>query len=313
MIDMYPSRRDEQPRVYPRQEPVAWRPWSSEAPLSRDDYESWCRDGFLILSDVFSDEEVSLLQAEMENLREAPEVCHSREAITEPTHNQLRSLFAPHRHSAMYQALMQDDRLLEIARYLLDSELYVHQARVNFKPGFYGQEFFWHSDFETWHTEDGLPRMRTLSVSILLTDNSELNGPLMLIPGSHREYISCVGKTPENHHLQSLKRQQIGTPDKDNLARMAREGGIRTATGKAGTVILFDCNTLHGSSSNISPWPRSNIFFVYNSVANKPEQPFAARQPRPNHIGERRDFTPLRAHRPQYSQLLRRSPLERAS
>lgn len=305
MIDMYPSRCHDEPQVLPRREPVAWQDWTPDAPLTREQYDDWCRDGFLILDDIFGEDEVRLFQQEMEQLRGSPALRQHEEAITEPIHNQLRSLFAPHRHSRLYSALMADERLLEIARFLLDSQLYVHQARVNFKPGFYGQEFFWHSDFETWHTEDGLPSMRTLSVSITLTDNSALNGPLLLIPGSHTEYISCVGETPENHHLQSLRRQRIGTPDEGNLARLAQRG-IRPATGKAGTVTLFDCNTMHGSASNISPWPRSNIFFVYNSVENRPVAPFGAQGPRPDYIGERRDFTPLQALRPDYQALVKK-------
>jgi ectoine hydroxylase len=35
---------------------------------------------------------------------------------------------------------------------------------------FQGRDFWWHSDFETWHIEDGMPRMRALS-ALMLTDN----------------------------------------------------------------------------------------------------------------------------------------------
>lgn len=41
-----------------------------------------------------------------------------------------------------------------------------------------------------------MPRMRSLSCSIVLTDNNEFNGPLMLIPGSQKYFIPCVGRTP---------------------------------------------------------------------------------------------------------------------
>src|SRR3546814_10756649 len=44
-------------------------------------------------------------------------------------------------------------------------------SRLNYKPGFKGKEFYWHSDFETWHVEDGMPQMRALSMSILLAEN----------------------------------------------------------------------------------------------------------------------------------------------
>ncbi len=91
--------------------------------------------------------------------------------------------------------------------------MYIHQSRINYKSGFRGREFYWHSDFETWHVEDGLPAMRTLSCSVSLTPNTEHNGPLMVIPGSHRKYVACIGETPENHNLKSLRMQEYGVPD----------------------------------------------------------------------------------------------------
>ena len=50
-----------------------------------------------------------------------------------------------------------------------------------------------------------MPAMRALSCSVLLTDNNANNGPLMLVPGSHRQFISCVGQTPNEHYKQSLR------------------------------------------------------------------------------------------------------------
>src|SRR5690606_14002734 len=147
-----------------------------------------------------------------------------------------------------------------------------HQSRVNFKPAFVGKEFYWHSDFETWHVEDGLPRMRALSISINLTDSTDLNGPLMVIPGSRRSFVACVGETPENHYQESLRRQQYGVPDPRVLTELAQTG-IVTAKGKAGSVVLFDCNAMHGSNSNITPFPRCSLFIVYNSVENTPQRP----------------------------------------
>jgi ectoine hydroxylase len=49
---------------------------------------------------------------------------------------------------------------------------------------------------------------------------------------------------------------------------------------------------MHGSNGNITPFPRSNVFVVFNSVDNVLEDPYAAPAPRPSHIAAR-DFTPL--------------------
>jgi ectoine hydroxylase len=190
--------------------------------------------------------------------------------------------------------LATDQRLAGRARQILGSEVYVHQSRINYKPGFGGGGFYWHSDFETWHAEDGMPSPRAVSVSISLTENLPYNGCLMIMPGSHRTFVSCVGQTPEEHHRQSLREQRIGIPDEQSLAKLADTHGISQLTGPAGAGIFFDANCMHGSSDNITPYPRSNIFVVYNSVHNALVEPYAAVRPRPEYLAARR-VEPIRA------------------
>jgi ectoine hydroxylase len=132
-----------------------------------------------------------------------------------------------------------------------------------------------------------MPGMRALSMSVLLTENTPHNGPLMLIPGSHRHYVACVGETPEDHYRQSLRKQEYGVPDNDSLAALARAGGIVAPTGAPGSVVVFDCNVMHGSNGNITPFPRSNAFFVYNAVANAVVAPFGPPAPRPEFVAAR--------------------------
>src|SRR5690606_4947712 len=96
-----------------------------------------------------------------------------------------------------------------------------------------------------------------------------------------------------NHYQQSLRRQEFGIPDEDSLTRLVERYGIEQATGPAGSVVLFDCNTIHGSGSNIAPSPRSNLFFVYNHIDNRPEAPFDGMPPRPNTVRERAPIEPL--------------------
>jgi ectoine hydroxylase len=195
--------------------------------------------------------------------------------------------------SPVFERLAQDARLVDVAQYLLGDEVYLYQTRLNYKPGFFGKEFYWHSDFETWHMEDGMPRMRALSVSISLTDNTDVNGPLMLIPGSHLHYVSCSGRTPNDHYKKSLRKQEYGVPDPVSLRKLIDNGGIESVQGPTGTVVFFDCNTMHGSNSNITPFPRTNAFFVYNSVNNRVEAPFGTSKPRPGFLAERENFSSI--------------------
>jgi ectoine hydroxylase len=287
--DAYPSRTVDRPTMTPRQDPVVY---GDDGPLDPELVETYEDNGFLVLPRFLPPHVADELNEELDRLAADESVRARAEAIIEPGGESLRSLFAIHREEGPVGALARDPRLVEVARQLLGSEVYVHQSRVNLKPGFRGRDFYWHSDFETWHTEDGMPRMRALSCTVLLTPNHTWNGPLLGITGSHRSFVSCVGETPENHFEQSLRAQRVGTPDDASLATLAEQGPIAECVGPAGTVVFFDCNLMHGSNSNISPLPRRNAFLVYNSVENALEAPFAAPAPRPEHIASR-DFTPV--------------------
>ncbi len=293
MQDIYPTRHAAEVQLLPRHDPVAYNAWTSGASLGADQIERFQQDGFLVIEDLFDEREVGALQDELGRLLGDPSSLQRETVITEPGNDEIRSIFAVHEQSRLIARLAADERLAGIAGHLLGDEVYIHQSRLNYKPGFKGKEFYWHSDFETWHAEDGMPRMRALSMSILLADNTANNGPLMLIPGSHQVYVSCVGETPKDHYLHSLKKQEYGVPDEQSLAELAYERGIVAPTGKPGTVILFDCNTMHGSNGNITPFPRANVFLVYNAVSNRLQAPFAAPEPRPEFIGARKPV-PLR-------------------
>lgn len=283
--DPYFSRRLQHEEIVDRQDPVLWKE-ESPGPLEPEELRNFERDGYLFLPRLFSEQEVSNCLEHARQLAESwPE--ERPGLIREPDSQAVRSLFRLHMYSDFLQKLFRDRRLFGPVEQILGSQVYVHQSRINYKPALDGREFFWHSDFETWHVEDGMPSMRAVSVSLLLTESHEFNGPLMLIPGSHRKYVRCVGKTPANHYEQSLRRQQFGVPTGSALQQLVEAGGMVAPKGPAGSVILFDCNTMHGSASNLSPTPRSNLFAVYNSVDNALRQPFGDQPPRPDYLAER--------------------------
>jgi ectoine hydroxylase len=294
--DRYPSRkRGQEAELRERLDPVVYAEARAPAPVSEALVEQYRTQGYLVLDRLFTEHEIAQWRAELDRLREDPQMQQRDETITERGSNAVRSIFAVHRLSPMMRRLARDPRLLHVAQYLLGDAVYIHQSRLNYKPGFSGKEFYWHSDFETWHVEDGMPAMRALSMSITLTDNLSTNGPLMLIPGSHRHFIACEGETPEEHFRQSLKKQEYGVPDTASLARLVEDNGIVEFLGKAGSVCIFDCNIMHGSNSNITPFARSNAFFVYNAISNRVGTPFSGQAPRPEYICSREDVTPLSA------------------
>jgi ectoine hydroxylase len=289
MPDPYPTRTSS-PRLIERIHPTVWP--GRTGPISPDDLASHARKGFHLIPGLLDDEELQLYRDELGRLSTDPRVKADERTIVEKTSQEVRSIFEVHKISDRIGELVKDPRVLGRAQQILGSEVYVHQSRINYMPGFTGAGFYWHSDFETWHAEDGMPAPRAVSISIALTVNYPFNGGLMVMPGSQQTYACCVGQTPEDNYRESLRQQDIGTPDHDTLRAMAHEYGIEQFTGPAGSALIFDCNVMHGSGNNITPFPRSNIFIVFNSAENVLTTPYAAPAPRPPFIANR-DFTAI--------------------
>jgi len=282
--DNYPTRLDRPTDPIARIEPAVWgQHW--DGPLTEDELVSMSKDGYLVRPSTVGTNWLPDLHAELGRIAAHADADDPR-IIREPGGG-IRSVFAPQLFSELIGEVITLDTVLPVARQLLGSDVYVHQARINMMPGFTGTGFYWHSDFETWHAEDGMPTMRAVSCSIALTENYPHNGPLMVMPGSHRTFYPCVGATPQNNHASSLVKQQIGVPDQATLTAAAHRHGIEQVTGPAGTALWFDSNIMHGSASNITPYPRSNVFLVFNSVENALVQPFRATHPRPEFLAAR--------------------------
>jgi len=288
--DPYPSRDDGAVRRIERREPVLHGGREASGPLTQDQLHVYESRGFLVVPGVFSALEVAAFKAAATALCAAADPNNPR-VVREPGGQDIRSIFAVHQKDSPLANLTGDARLVARARQILGGPIGIHQSRVNFKPGLVGREFGWHSDFETWHAEDGMPRMQALSMSVLLSDNHTCNGPTLMIPGSHTTFVSCPGHTPDQHYLQSLRRQEYGVPDHDSIRDLVRAAispdyplGIAEAIGSAGSVLIFDCNLLHGSAGNLTPYERTNVFIVYSALTNALGRPFGAFEPRPDYI-----------------------------
>jgi ectoine hydroxylase len=289
--DIYPTRVAAEAKEIAREDAVVWGQ-PGDGPLDAQELAGYDARGYLSVDRLVSPEEVAKFRAELTRLSADPAVRADERTVVEARSQEVRSIFEVHQISEVFDSIVRDARVVGRAQQILGSDVYVHQSRVNFKPGFGGGDFFWHSDFETWHAEDGMPGMRAVSISISLTDNYSFNGPLMIMPGSHKTYVSCVGRTPDENYKSSLVMQGAGTPDAETLTRMSERHGVDVLEGRAGGAVMFDCNCMHGSNGNITPFPRSNVFIVFNSVDNACVEPFAAPAPRPTFIGAR-DFTPV--------------------
>ena len=292
MEDLYPSRGMEE-KIIQRCDRTVF----SEKSVGKDSLDNiskqyYDENGFILFPNLFKSDEVKEMLQEVQIMASNDALIQNEEFIQEPESNELRTIFNQHLFSTLFDRVSKDPRILDKVRQILGGDVYMHHSRINIKPAYKGRSFPWHSDFETWHTEDGLPRCRCLTAWIMLTDNNEFNGPLYLIPGSHKKYVSCRDETPEDNYKKSLKNQEYGVPSKKVIDEFMEDYEIKGAYGKAGTLVIHDGNILHGSPDNISPFPRTNAFFVYNSVHNKPLKPFGAVKKRADFLSLR-DFTPM--------------------
>lgn len=289
--DLYPTRLAEAQPLMDRPHPTVWGS-ADEGPFNQEELDAHEARGYTILDNFVTADEVGIYNAELERLSNDPSLANDYRVVRERETGAVRSIFAVPSISELVDKITRDERLLDRARQLLGSDVYLHQTRINYMPGFRGTGFYWHSDFETWHAEDGMPTPRAVSCSIALTDNYPFNGGLMVMPGSHKKFVPSVGETPENNHESSLKAQEVGVPSEADITQLAAKYGVDQFTGAAGSALWFDSNIMHGSGNNITPYPRSNLFFVFNSVENALIDPYAAPSIRPDHIAHR-DFTPL--------------------
>ena len=285
-IDVYRTRLTGRSQIEPRSHSVVWG-HAPEGPLSEEQLHVYARRGYHTEESVLSDADIATCLGEVDAI--ADRLGEDERLVRERSGGDLRSVFAVHQLSDAIAEIIHREEVVGVARQILGDDVYVHQSRMNLKPGFAGGPFYWHSDFETWHAEDGMPAPRALSVSLALTPNYETNGSLMIIPGSHTQFVSCVGETPEAYHRESLSsyRPPVGTPEEEDVTTLAQEHGIDLITGPAGSALYFDSNCMHASAGNISPDPRSNLFVVFNAVSNRLQEPFAAGTPRPEHLAHR--------------------------
>jgi ectoine hydroxylase len=273
-VDPYPTRMADSPELIDRTEPTVWTTGMA-GPIDPATLAGHDTRGFSVHHDLLSPAEVDAYREELRALAADADLRSDERAVHSA--DGLSTIFEAHRVSELIGELAGDPRVLDRARQVLGSDVYLHQSRVNYLPGFHGKGAYWHADFETWHAEDGMPAPRAVSMSIALTQHYPADGGQLLMPGSHRTFVPCEVDQPSREHLTSL----------------AAAYGIQQCTAAPGSVLMFDANLMHGSSENITPFERADIILVFNSVDNTLLAPFAGTAPRPGHIANR-EFEPLR-------------------
>ncbi len=245
--------------------------------LSPEQIAQFDRDGYLFFPALFKPEEIRLLSDEV------PRIYAMRRAenIREKGRDAVRTNFAAHLYSEPFARLARHPRMVDPVRQYFGEDVYMHQFKINGKMAFDGDVWQWHQDYGTWLNDDLMPEARAMNVAIFLDEVNEFNGPLMFIPGSHRQGALTAG------HDTSTTSYPLWTIDHDAIRELVGKGGIVAPKGPAGSMILFHGCLVHASTANLSPWNRVAVYLSLCAVSNH-----IRRFKRPEYIAHR-DFTPI--------------------
>jgi phytanoyl-CoA hydroxylase len=173
-----------------------------------------------------------------------------------PESPKVRRIKLPHSHAPVFWELANYPRLVSILDKLLGpSGVRLHGSKINLKEPFYGSPVEWHQDWAFYpHSNDDL-----LAVGVMLDDAFMGNGPLLVVPGSHRGPVW-------DHH----------SPDGFFCGAMdptRNEVDFASAVplmGRAGSMSFHHVRLVHGSAQNISDKPRRLLLYEYAAADASP-------------------------------------------
>jgi ectoine hydroxylase len=244
--------------------------------LTDQQVKDFHEQGFMFLPNLFGAEEIAVLREEAEGI-----YATDRKEIWREKSGAPRTAFAAHTYNEAFGILGADPRLIRPVEQVFADRLYMHQYKINAKAAFDGDVWQWHQDFGVWHRDDGMPEPRAMNISVFLDEVMHINGPLMLVPKSHRHGVLAAG------HDTGTTSYPLWTLDNGTVKRLVDEGGIFTAVGPPGSVLMFHGNLVHGSAGNITPYPRKIVYLTLCAVSNH-----ITKFTRAEWIAHR-DFTPI--------------------
>jgi phytanoyl-CoA hydroxylase len=207
--------------------------------------------GYLVVPDLISSDEIGALQAIIDRLvAEAASVeAHDDVYDLEPIHSRalprVRRIKTPHRIDPAFHDLVRSEKVLAVLSRLIGPALRLHGSKLNIKAAQYGSPVEWHQDWAFYpHTNDDI-----LAIGVMLDDMEPTNGPLLVVPGSHKGPIW-------DHHANG---RFCGAIDPSLIERE-----VATAvplTGKAGSTSFHHVRLVHGSAQNTSNRRRQLLLY----------------------------------------------------
>lgn len=224
--------------------------------LTQEELDRYDRDGYLVIHDAVPANRLREMIAETERMHDVAYTVTEGTAMldVDPAHTpenpRVRRIKSPFDHSDYFKALTADPIFMDLLEPLMPSGVRLHNGKINMKSAGVGEAIEWHQDWGFYpHTNDDV-----LAVGIYLDDCTEENGPMLVVPGSHK------GPT-YNHHQDGYFCGAIDPDDiQDEIAKAV------PLTGPAGTLTIHHARTLHGSAFNRSSKPRRFLIYSYAAL-----------------------------------------------
>src|SRR5471032_1792285 len=160
--------------------------------LTAQQIETYRRDGYLVIPRLIEGEQLAELRALTDRIvSEARGVAANDDLYDlEPSHSatlpRVRRLKpAIFKRYAFFRSLTREPKITSLLSGLLGPNIRLYGGKLNMKSAGYGAPVEWHQDWAFYpHTNDDLA-----AVGIMLDDVDMENGPMMVVPGSHKGQI----------------------------------------------------------------------------------------------------------------------------
>jgi len=224
--------------------------------LSKDEINFYNDQGYLLVEDVISENQHKEMLALIDGFFEKSKMIKENDNIfdLEDGHSsdnpRLKRIKQPHQHSQFFWDIIKESKIEEILRDLLGDNVSLKTSKLNTKAPGGGAAVEWHQDWAFYpHTNDNV-----LALGLMLNDVDIDNGPLMVIPESHKGPVL-------SHFNNGVFCGAIDPDDSDfDMSKAV------TLTGKARSMTIHHARTLHGSSPNNSNRDRLVLFYECNSA-----------------------------------------------
>ncbi|MGR3792848.1 phytanoyl-CoA dioxygenase family protein [Vannielia sp. SX4] len=219
--------------------------------LTKEQKEFYEENGYLMVEDVVDPEQLAKLQEITAEMIDASRDLTESDARYDldkghtAENPRLTRIKLPHLQNPYYWEILTKSRVTEVLNDLLGPDTIINTSKLNTKAPGGGAAVEWHQDWAFYpHTNDDL-----LAFGLMLADVDEANGPLMVIPGSHKGPVL-------SHHVNGVFAGAVSPEDPDFDMDKAV-----TLTGKAGSMTVHHVRTLHGSAPNMSDRNRLILFY----------------------------------------------------